>query len=80
MEKSFLCDGALAQKNSNDLFLTKEISWVTIIYNIIYRSDLERRKMPMKEEYITPEMEITELENVDVIATSDDGFGTVVSM
>ena len=34
----------------------------------------------MKEEYITPEMEITELENVDVIATSDDGFGTVVSM
>ncbi len=35
----------------------------------------------MKTEYVTPEMEITELENEDVIITSgNDGFGTEVPM
>ena len=35
----------------------------------------------MKKKYVTPEMEITEFENDDIITLSgDDGFGTPMDM
>ncbi len=33
----------------------------------------ERREIPMKKEYIQPEMEITEIDVEDVIVTSKEG-------